>query len=163
MAKLCDGGVRLRRMVDEKFPGRDKRSDGWIGDSAHSKRKSDHNPNAKGIVRAIDLDENMGKRGKWRNGRQAKKLADQLIAYAATDLSGSKRIKYVVYEGKLASGTYRSTWWRWRGSSYGHYQHIHVSFTAKADSDGKVFPLPCLAKTYKQKRRWTKQLKAAKN
>lgn len=162
MAKLCDGGVRLRSMIDEKFPKRDRRSDGWIGDSDHQKRRSDHNPNSKGVVRAIDIDENMGKRGVWRNGRQAKVLADELIAYAATDLPGSKRLKYVVYEGRISSGTYRSTWWRWRGSGFGHFQHIHVSFTAVADRDGQVFPLPCLAKSLGQKRRWSKQLKAAK-
>jgi hypothetical protein len=44
MAKLCAGGVRLRDQIDRRWPNRDKRSDGWIGDSDHAARKSDHNP-----------------------------------------------------------------------------------------------------------------------
>ena len=142
MAKLCDGGVTLRAQIDRKWPKRDKRSDGWIGDAAHRARQSDHNPD-QGIVHAIDIDENLGA-GRLRNGRQAKQLADQLIAYAKSGLPGSKRIKYVVYENKLASGTYRATWWKWRPGNWGHTMHIHVSFTSEADDDGRPFPLACL-------------------
>lgn len=143
MAKLCDGGVTLRAQIDRKWPKRDKRSDGWIGDAAHRARQSDHNPDSRGIVHAIDIDENLGA-GRLRNGRQAKQLADELIAYAKSGLPGSKRIKYVVYENKLASGTYRSTWWKWRPGNWGHTMHIHVSFTSAADDDGRPYPLKCL-------------------
>ena len=80
MAKLCAGGVRLRDQIDRRWPNRHKRSDGWIGDAAHAARKSDHNP-IDGVVFALDIDENMGK-GPARNGRTAKKLADQIIEYA---------------------------------------------------------------------------------
>ena len=58
MSKLCAGGVRLRDQVNARFPKRDKRSDGWIGDAAHSERASMHNP-VDGVVFALDLDENM--------------------------------------------------------------------------------------------------------
>ncbi len=43
--KLCAAGVTLRNQVNRAFPNRDRRSDGWVGDSSHSARKSDHNPN----------------------------------------------------------------------------------------------------------------------
>lgn len=48
----------LRSEVDAAHPGRDKSSDGWIGDASHSARPSDHNPDYKsgGVVRAIDID-----------------------------------------------------------------------------------------------------------
>lgn len=157
MAKLVKGGVVLRDQINGRWPGRDKRSDGWIGDRAHSKRKSDHNPDKNGWVHALDIDENMGK-GKWRNGRAARKLADQLRAYAASGLPGSKRVKYVVYEGRLASGTYRSKWWQWRPGNWGHYQHIHISFTKAAETDKKVWPLPILATSKKQAKGWKANL-----
>jgi len=51
--KLCKAGQQLRLQIDDSYPDRDRTSDGWIGDTRHSARPSDHNPDAKGIVRAI--------------------------------------------------------------------------------------------------------------
>jgi hypothetical protein len=158
MAKLVAAGVTLRNQVNGRYPKRDKRSDGWIGDRAHQARRSDHNPDRNGWVHALDIDENMGK-GRWRNGRAARKLANQLRRYAKSGLPGSERIKYVVYEGRLASGTYKSKWWKWRPGNWGHYQHIHVSFTEAAQLDGRLFPLPILTKDRKLKRYWWRQLR----
>lgn len=157
MAKLVKGGVVLRDQINGRWPGRDKRSDGWIGDAKHKARTSDHNADKNGWVHALDIDENMGK-GKWRNGRAARKLADQLRAYAASGLPGSRRVKYVVYEGRLASGTYRSKWWKWRPGNWGHYQHIHISFTKWAQKDERLWPLPILTKDRQLKKLWRKRL-----
>lgn len=157
MATLAVGGAMLRLQIDKRWPNRDRRSDGWIGDRAHAARISDHNPDARGIVHAIDIDENLGA-GPLRNGRQARILADQLLDYAASGLPGSDRLKYVVYENRLASGTYRSTWWRWRPGNWGHTAHIHVSFTAAAETDKRPWPLPCLTKDPAQRRRWAAAL-----
>ena len=158
MAKLVKGGVVLRDQINARWGGRDKRSDGWIADARHMARgNSDHIPDKNGWVHALDIDENMGK-GKWRNGRAARKLADQLRAYAASGLPGSKRVKYVVYEGRLASGTYRSKWWKWRPGNWGHYQHIHISFTERAQRDERLWPLPILTKDRRLKKAWKKKL-----
>lgn len=146
MATLAPGAAVLRAQIDKRWPKRDRRSDGWIGDRAHAARVSDHNPDANGIVHAIDIDENLGA-GRMRNGRQARILADELIDYAASGLPGSDRVKYVVYENRLASGTYRSKWWRWRPGNWGHTAHIHISFTSAADTDKRPWPLPCLKGT----------------
>ncbi len=161
MARLCKGGVTLRDQINRRWPKRDKRSDGWIGDRAHSLRISDHNPNKAGVVHAIDIDENMGK-GRNRNGRTARRLANQILDYAASGLPGSSRLKYVVYENRIASGTYRKTFWSWRHGNYGHTAHIHVSFTSAADRDGTVFPLPILARSPITKARWTRDLRKAR-
>lgn len=157
MARLCAGGVRLRDQINAKWPNRDKASDGWIGDPAHAARVSDHNPDRNGIVHAIDIDENLGV-GILRNGKQARTLANELLLYAQSDLPGADRLKYVVYENRLASGTYRSTWWKWRPGNWGHTAHIHVSFTSKADKDDRIWPLPCLAPTRTLASAWAARL-----
>ncbi len=158
--RLCAAGATFRAQLDKRFPKRDKRSDGWIGDSAHSARFSYHNPDAKGIVWALDVDENMGI-GTWRNGRTAKRLADQLLAYSASGLPGSERILHVVYENRVASGTYKDFWWIWRGSGYGHTQHIHITFRDGAGNDGRPFPLPILAPSKTLMYAWADQLRLA--
>lgn len=136
-ARLVPAGVTLRDQLNKRFPKRDKRSDGWIGDAAHQARASDHNPDRDGWVHALDIDEDLGRPGASRQ------LADELVELARTGKDGG-RIKYVVYEDKIASGTYAATRWRWRGSGYGHTEHIHVSFTDAAERNGKPFPLAVL-------------------
>ena len=157
MAKLVEGGVTLRDQINERFPDRDKSSDGWVGDAAHVARASFHNPDKNGWVHALDIDENFGI-GKWRNGRNAKALADQLVAYAASGLPGANRVLHVVYEDQVASGSYKASWWKFRGKGYAHFQHIHISFTDKAQKDGQLWPLPILGKTLKQRRAWAAAL-----
>jgi murein L,D-transpeptidase YcbB/YkuD len=56
MARLAPSLVRARAVIDARWPGRDRTSDGWIGDAAHQGRTSDHNPNVRGVVDAIDVD-----------------------------------------------------------------------------------------------------------
>ncbi len=158
MARLCAGGVTLRNQINQRWEYRDRRSDGWIGDARHQKnRLSDHNPDKNGIVHAIDIDENMG-RGKERNGAMARQLADEIVAYAASGLPGAKRVKNVVYEDQVASGTYKRWWWKFRGKGYGHTAHIHVSFTNFADNDGSLWPLPILARDEVVRVAWSKAL-----
>ncbi len=54
--RLAPSLVRARTVIDNRWPGRDRASDGWIGDPAHQARYSDHNPNERGMVDAIDVD-----------------------------------------------------------------------------------------------------------
>ncbi|MGI9135462.1 MAG: hypothetical protein ACR2JS_00140 [Candidatus Nanopelagicales bacterium] len=141
MARLVAGGVTLRNQINKRWPKRDKASDGWIGDKAHAARQSDHNADSRGIVHALDIDADLDP----RDPKAAQRLADQIVAYAASGIPGSQRIKYVVYNDRIASGTYEASKWRWRGSGYGHKHHIHVSFTTRGENDGGKFPLPILA------------------
>lgn len=46
---------RLAREIDARWPDRTTASDGWIGDAAHQLEKSDHNPDARGRVLALDV------------------------------------------------------------------------------------------------------------
>ncbi len=57
MPKLCKAGQQLREQIDDDYPDRDRRSDGWIADARHlAKGNSDHIPDARGIVRGLDVD-----------------------------------------------------------------------------------------------------------
>ena len=147
MARLVAAGVKLRNQVNRRWPNRDKRSDGWIGDKAHQARKSDHNPDARGWVHAIDIDADLIPGNPKASKAAAQELADQLVEYAASAKPGADRIKYVVWNDQIASGTYAKYWWKWRGRGYAHKNHIHVSFTDKAPIRGRRrFPLPILRK-----------------
>lgn len=137
--KPVAGITTLRKQVDERWPKRDKASDGILGDAAHAARTSDHNPDGRGFVHALDIDEDF--RGSKHDNRW---FADQLIAYARMKRAGSDRLKYVVYEDQVASGTYARHFWTWRGDHYGHKQHIHVSFTKMGENDGMEFNIPIL-------------------
>ncbi len=58
MAKLCKAGQQLREQIDDDYPDRDRKSDGWIADARHlAKGSSDHIPDdrAGGVVRALDI------------------------------------------------------------------------------------------------------------
>lgn len=59
--RLAKSLVQMRAELDTNYPGRDRTSDGSIGDAEHASRDSDHNPfikdhNGQPIVRAIDVD-----------------------------------------------------------------------------------------------------------
>jgi hypothetical protein len=132
--KLAAAADTLRKQVNTRYPKRDRASDGTIGNQDHKRRISDHNPDKSGYVMALDLDE---------DGWPAHKFADELLEYMRT--SGDKRIKNIVYEGRVASGTYSNQMWVWRSApSLGHAHHIHISFAEPAKHDGKPFPLAIL-------------------
>jgi len=135
--KLCKAGQQLREQFDDCFADRDRSSDGWIGDARHSSRPSDHNPDpSNGIVRAIDVDRDVS--GKAKPDLMPD-IADQLRLLAKTD----KRIKYIIFEGKIAS--VKSAWrWRTYTGINKHRHHMHISFSIKGDQDGSFFNVPLL-------------------
>lgn len=135
---LCKAGQQLREQFDDSFPDRDRSSDGWIGDTRHSARPSDHNPDAKtGVVRAIDVDRDVSGSAK-----------PDLMPYIANQIrlaakAGDKRIAYVIFEGKIASSRMGFRWRKYKGSN-AHNAHCHISFTTKGDTDSSFFNIPML-------------------
>jgi hypothetical protein len=130
---LCKAGQQLREQFDDTFPDRDRTSDGWIGDTRHSARPSDHNPDAKtGMVRAIDVDRDVSGSAK---PDLMPDIANQIRLAAK---AGDKRIAYVIFEGRIASSRMG---WRWRkySGSNPHNKHCHISFSKKGDTDGSFF------------------------
>lgn len=123
---LAPSLVALRAEIDKLFPGRDKTSDGWIGDTSHQARPSDHNPDYAngGVVRAIDVDVD--------DLDPSRDLRAMLLAAAIKD----PRVYYVITNGKIYSQTYGFAERAYTGSN-GHFAHVHISIrrTAEAEND----------------------------
>ena len=136
--RLSKCAIQLREQIDDTFPDRDRTSDGWIGDTRHSARKSDHNPDASGWVRAIDVDRDLS--GKVKPDTMPD-LADQIRVFAKSD--SRKRISYIIFDGKIASS--KKAWaWRPYDGINKHNHHAHISFTIKGDEDSQFFTIPMI-------------------
>lgn len=135
--KLCKSGRALRKQLDATYPKRDKRSDGWIGDTRHQARPSDHVPDERGIVRAIDIDADLTPKYKDASWD----LADEL---RLAGKAGDKRISYVIHHGKIASPRMNWKWRKYKGNPHAH--HIHISFTKAGDDDSTPFQVGSLKK-----------------
>lgn len=134
--RLSKSAIQLREQIDDSYPNRDRRTDGWIGDAKHNS-KSDHTPDAQGWVRALDIDADL-----TDHKSESIYLADQIRAYAKSD--PTQRISYVIHNHKIAS---RILNWRWRkySGSNPHTSHIHISFNkGKADYNETFFEIPML-------------------
>ncbi|MBA3292685.1 MAG: peptidoglycan-binding protein [Geodermatophilaceae bacterium] len=135
--RLAASLALLREEVNTRFPGRDKASDGWIGDPAHASRKSDHNPWRKddrgvGVVRALDVDSGHG-----TDTSVGRLVADHLVRLARTGHPALGRGAYVISDRRIASAT--SGWaWRRYGGSNPHISHTHVSVSLdQSDYDSR--------------------------
>ena len=134
---LSKSDAQLREQVDDCFPDRSRRSDGWAADSRHIKsgKPSDHIPDAKtGVVRAIDIDAGLSQ----ERGISAY-LADQL----RLEGKSNKRIAYVIHLGRIASPVLGWRWRKYKGINQ-HNHHIHISFTKASDNDSSFFDIPLL-------------------
>lgn len=120
----------LRTEINNKYPKRDKSSDGWIGDTSHAARPSDHNPDwsAGGLVRAIDVDNN-GAVG------ELTPLVKDVLAAAI----GDPRVWYVIWNRKIYSRTYG-----WKPRAYTgtnpHDHHVHISILHTAAAAASRVP-----------------------
>lgn len=108
---LAPSLVSLRNEINAAHPNRDKASDGWVGDTAHAARKSDHNPDysAGGIVRALDVD---------KDGIDTGRLLQVAIANPSTE--------YVIWQGGIytrSNGFRRAAY----NGSNPHNAHMHIS------------------------------------
>ena len=132
MPKLCKAGIQLREQLDDDYPDRSRKSDGWIGDARHSARKSDHNPDENGIVRGLDITSDLG-----AHPEEAHSVVEKIRKCAKR---GDKRIKYIIYDGKIMSPILGWKRRKYKGANP-HRSHFHISFTTLGDNDGKWFDL----------------------
>jgi hypothetical protein len=133
MAKLCKAGQQLREQIDDDYPDRDRRSDGVAADARHyaTNPSSDHIPR-NGIVRALDIDANLN-----AHPEETYALVEKIRKCAKR---GDKRIKYIIYDGKIMSPILGWKRRKYKGANP-HRSHFHISFTTLGDNDGKWFDL----------------------
>lgn len=127
MATLAPSLVRLRNEINVAFPHRDKTSDGWLGDAAHQARVSDHNPDSKGMVHAIDVDVD--------DGDPTRDLRTTLIRCAIAHPS----THYVISNGRIYNRDYGFASRAYTGTN-GHFHHVHVSILHTAPAETSTRP-----------------------
>ncbi|UJW32063.1 hypothetical protein L3Q67_44185 [Saccharothrix sp. AJ9571] len=115
---------KLLAQLNALAPNRNRASDGSIGDTSHQNRDSDHNPwYGPGIVTARDFTHDPG------GGLDCHWLAARLIEVR------DWRIKYVIWDRRIADS--RTSPWQWR-PYYGenpHTSHLHLSVMPNPSCD----------------------------
>jgi hypothetical protein len=109
--RLAKSLVQLGNQINTAHPDRSRESDGSIGDQAHAARVSDHNPDKRGVVAAIDITHDPA------NGVDGHVLATQLTM--------DTRAKYVIFDGKIWKARTRQ-WEDYHGAN-AHRHHVHIS------------------------------------
>lgn len=134
MATLAPSLAAFRSEANARYPNRDKSSDGWIGDTAHSTRPSDHNPGARDLVHAYDLDEDLDGNG-TDAGAELQWMVNHIVARR------DRRVSYLIYEGRMWRSYPTSSVPAWAPAPYSgtnaHRKHLHVSIlsTVTAEQD----------------------------
>lgn len=130
MARIAKALDTMRSQINALAPNRSKISDGWIGDPAHAARASDHNPNATGVVTALDVTHDPA------HGFDSWKFAEMLR------LRRDPRIKYVISNGRIFAGPPGPSPWQWRTytGSNKHSHHVHVSVIGSISAYDNVAP-----------------------
>lgn len=119
----CQASITLVNAINARWPGRDKSSDGTIGDAAHATRISDHNPWIKdssgmGVVRARDVD---------KDGIDAAWIVEELRKLGA---AGDRRLRndgYVIFNRRITRPDF--TGWQAYSGTNPHDKHFHTSFS----------------------------------
>jgi hypothetical protein len=144
---LAGSLVSLKAAVDAHWPGRDKRSDGGIGNAAHQAEgsASDHNPWLGHAVRAYDFTATqpgtgiVGVDGAWLAEmlRIAGQTGDDRLAGRSGDVNDNG---YVIYDHHITAPDF-SRWVPYDGQDP-HTTHVHVSVTRDAAGyeDGRPWP-----------------------
>jgi hypothetical protein len=112
--RLAASLEQLRAEINTIAPNRSKASDGTIGDVAHASRASRHNPNAAGVVCALDVTDDP------QGGCPIHVIAEQIRTRPHPNLA------YIISNGRVAG---RSSGWAWRPykGSNKHTRHVHFA------------------------------------
>lgn len=123
--RLAKSLEKLRDQLNTQFPFRSKVSDGSIGDQAHAARESDHNPNAQGVVTAIDITHD-----------PAHGVDGNILS---RELTKDPRMKYVIWNREIFKAR-TGQWEAYRGANP-HNHHAHISVLADKCDDTSSWTL----------------------
>ncbi len=138
--------VSLRGEFNQLSPGRDKTSDGSIGDAAHAGSSSDHNPDETGAtpsedadstneVHAIDVDRDLRKAG-WDMARAVG------IIVARHRAGRDDRLQNVIFNRRIWSRSWGWTAREYTGSNpHDHHAHFSARYTSAEESDTRPWGL----------------------
>lgn len=120
----------LIEQVNEIAPGRNKASDGTIGDEDHRRTNSDHNPwvidGSQGVVTAADITHDR------RGGCDCEKITSGLVG------SRDPRIKYIIWNRRMVRSYQHKDVAPWTWTAYsgrnGHTKHLHLSVLSDKQS-----------------------------
>lgn len=115
--------LTLQGQLNEKYPKRSKVSDGFIGNAAHQKVASDHNPNAENVVTAFDITHD----------------PKHMDAHALAESIRKKphpNCKYIISDSRIA-GPFTTWLWGWYDGIDPHDTHIHISVGVGPDGKSR--------------------------
>lgn len=109
--------LKLLDEINHLAPSRNKAWDGWIGDSAHAARHSDHNSEPDGTVDARDYTHDPA------HGADMSAISADIVA------NKDRRVSYLIWNRRICSGNNGPAPWVWRAyvGSNPHDHHMHVS------------------------------------
>lgn len=133
--------IKLRSEFNAVAPGRDRASDGSVGDAAHAGTSSDHNPDETGHVPIVDSDKlnevhaiDVDDSGPWPAGFSMEVAVQYLLRECRAERE--LRLRYIIYNRRI---------WRasngWAQETYNgpnpHTEHAHFSgsYTTALESD----------------------------
>ena len=134
--RLAPTLVQLRKEINAGWPLRDKTSDGSLGNASHAASASDHNPDSRRVVCAIDIDEDLGGSAntaypRFNPGAPAKtRLVERLLTLAKA--GKLPQLHYVIYEGVIYQDKNRFAGKKYTGRN-AHEHHVHVSVYHSAE------------------------------
>lgn len=132
----------LRTEFNTLAPGRNKASDGSIGDTAHAASSSDHNPDETGATPYEDSDNinevhaiDVTAAGPWPLGLTMQDIIDVIVAEHRA--GRDDRLQNIIYNRRIISRSWGWDSWHTYTGSNAHTQHAHFSarYTTAQESD----------------------------
>lgn len=123
--RLAHSLEQFRAEVNALWPGRDKHSDGSIGDLAHQHQRSDHDPNAANVVCAFDLDVDLDGTDDGLDDVDIDWIAETLRARRDPRIAFAI-LKRRIFRGYDKPGIPAFTWSPYTGAD-AHVSHLHLS------------------------------------
>lgn len=168
--------VQLRRELDAIAPGRDRASDGSIGDAAHRASVSDHNPDEEGNVpirdadsvnevHGMDIDADFGPRRNDIEYRPEPKSAyfgtEAVVQFLLSRLRSGveNRLRYIIFRNRIWRASNGWVQERYTGSNpHDKHMHFSASYDTAREADTSSWHLEDLVALSEADKDWFRAL-----